>query len=255
MTTDTRPKWAAAQARIGGTDVRLLGCAKGEGMIHPNMATMLAFVLTDAAVEPPLLESALREIAARTFNCISVDGDTSTNDTLIVLANGASGVATLHRRSSPATRRFLEALETVCRSLALQIVADGEGAGRVVEIAVCGAPSEAGALRVARTIATSPLVKTALAGADPNWGRVLAAAGRSGVPFDPAKASITLAGIPVFRRGAPLALDERRAHRAMCARQYSIVVNLGAGKRGASARVWTCDFTADYVMVNSSYRT
>jgi glutamate N-acetyltransferase/amino-acid N-acetyltransferase len=263
MTTDTRPKWAAARLRIGGKTVRILGCAKGAGMIHPNMATMLAFIVTDAAIAPSLLRRTLRAAADRTFNCISVDGDTSTNDTLAILANGASG-GSLTRHSALATRhfrKFVAALERVCRSLALQIVADGEGAQRVVEIEVRGAANHADAKRIANTIATSPLVKTALAGADPNWGRILAAAGRSGVRFDPDRARIWLAGIPVFRNGTPLPFDEKRAHRAMLARQFSIVVDLGAGTRHSplatrhSARVWTCDFTGEYVHVNASYRT
>ncbi len=264
MTTDTRPKWAAARIRMGGKTVRILGCAKGAGMIHPNMATMLAFIVTDAAVAAPLLQRALRDAADRTFNCISVDGDTSTNDTLAVLANGASGVALAPhsplarpQRSRSAARRFAAfagALESVCRSLALQIVADGEGAQRVVEIEVRGANSSGEARRIANTIATSPLVKTALAGADPNWGRVLAAAGRSGVRFNPARASIWLAGLPAFRRGVPLDFDEKRAHRAMLAKQYSIVLELSGAARH-SARVWTCDFTGEYVTVNASYRT
>ncbi len=260
MTTDTRPKWAAAQFRIGGKTVRLLGCAKGAGMIHPNMATMLAFVVTDAAIAPPLLRRALREVTARTFNCITVDGDTSTNDTLAVLANGASGAPQISRRSSLATRHsFVSALEKVCRSLALAIVADGEGAQRVVEIEVRRARSDRDARRVALTIAHSPLVKTALAGADPNWGRILAAAGRAGVKFDPDRARITLAGIPVFRRGRPLPFDERAAHQAMLAKYISIVLDLGTSGRGTRAVgravIYTCDFTGEYVRINASYRT
>jgi glutamate N-acetyltransferase/amino-acid N-acetyltransferase len=264
MTTDTRPKWASAACRIGGKTVRVLGCAKGAGMIHPNMATMLAFVVTDAAIAPALLRRALREITARTFNSITVDGDTSTNDTLAILANGASGVnvaADLRVRPRARTRarpyrKFIAALEKVCRSLALAIVADGEGAQRVVEIDVRGARSDRDARRIALTIAHSPLVKTALAGADPNWGRILAAAGRAGVRFDPDRTRITLAGIPVFRRGRPLDFDEAAAHQAMLAKHISIVVDLDVRTRkGHSARIYTCDFTAEYVRINASYRT
>jgi glutamate N-acetyltransferase/amino-acid N-acetyltransferase len=285
MTTDTRPKWAAASVRIGGRRVHLLGCAKGAGMIHPQMATMLAFVLTDAAIAPALLRRMLRHVADRTFNCISVDGDTSTNDTLAVLANGASGAtigthlaaalggrsfsSDIHQTSrkgalAPEARdslRFTAALEQVCRSLALQIVADAEGAQRVVEIEVRGAPSDAAARRVAQTIATSPLVKTALAGADPNWGRILAAAGRSRVRFHPERTNIRLAGIKVFSRGRPLDFDERVAHRRMLANFVPIVVDFGVPSAGRErrvaghARMWTCDFTADYVRINASYRT
>lgn len=263
MTTDTRPKWAAARVQMGGRTARLLGCAKGAGMIHPRMATMLAFVLTDAAISPALLRRAVRAAASRTFNCISIDGDTSTNDMMAVLANGESGV-NIQPESGHAARgfeKFVAALEKVCLSLARQIVADGEGAQRVVEIRVEGTCSTAEARKVAETIATSPLVKTALAGSDPNWGRILAAAGRSGVAFNPERVRIWLAGIPVFSRGQPLAFDERRAHRAMLAQEFSIVVNLGAAPHGQSSkprpawRVWTCDFSEGYVKVNSSYRT
>jgi len=256
MTTDTRPKWAAARCRIGGKTVRLLGCCKGAGMIHPAMAppsaTLLAFVVTDAEIAPRLLQKLLGGIAERTFNAITVDGDTSTNDTLLVLANGASQCRAI-RAASADLRRFAGALEEVCRSLALQIVADGEGAKRVVEIEVRGAKAESDARQIARTIATSSLVKTALAGGDPNWGRILAAAGRAGVPFDPDGAEIAMAEIPVYRRGRALPLDERAAHKKLLAREVSIVVNLRQGR--AIARYWTCDFTGDYVKINASYRT
>src|SRR5260370_13423554 len=178
MTTDTRPKWAASRCTVSGHNVRLLGCAKGAGMIHPNMATMLAYIVTDAAIAAPLLQRALNLVVHGTFNSITVDGDTSTNDTLLALASGAAGNRTISRPDAD-YRRFVKALEDVCRSLALQIVADGEGATRVIEIEVSGAASDAAARQVAGTIAGSPLVKTMFAGADPNWGRILAAAGRS----------------------------------------------------------------------------
>lgn len=249
MTTDTRPKWAAASCVISGQRVRLLGCAKGAGMIHPQMATMLAFVLTDAVISPALLRRALKEVTPRTFNAITVDGDTSTNDTLAVLANGASGVSVGAR----SYQRFVGALEKVCCKLALAVVADGEGAKRVVEIEVRGAPNGRAADKIARTIAHSPLVKTALAGADPNWGRILAAAGRAGVKFNPERADIWLARMLVYRRGRPLRFDERAAHRKMSVTFVPIVVDLRAG-RGA-AHMWTCDFTQDYVTINASYRT
>src|SRR6202795_380453 len=179
-TTDTRPKTAGASFKMAGKRVHLVGCAKGAGMIHPNLATTLAFVVTDAAIAPSLLQKTLREVTQRTFNSISIDGDTSTNDTLLVLANGESGAPAIQANSS-AHRAFKKALEEVCHSLALQIVADGEGAQRVIEIAVRGAKTEAAARQIAQTIATSPLVKTAFAGGDPHWGRIFAAAGRSGV--------------------------------------------------------------------------
>lgn len=252
MTTDTRPKFAAASCPIGGKRVRLLGCAKGAGMIHPRMATMLAFVVTDAAASPNVLRRALRNAVGGTFNAITVDGDTSTNDTLALLANGASGARVI-RPDNAEYRKFLGALESVCRSLALQIVADGEGAHRVVEVEVRGAPSERAADEVARTIANSPLVKTALAGGDPNWGRILAAAGRSGVRFNPDRVEVRMAGILMCRNGRAHFFDERAAHRKLLATHVTIVVNLRAGS--GAARIWTCDFTGDYVRINASYRS
>jgi glutamate N-acetyltransferase / amino-acid N-acetyltransferase len=252
MTTDTRPKWAAAKCSIGGTQIRILGCAKGSGMIEPNMATMLGFLATDAAISPVLLSRALRGGVARTFNAITVDGDTSTNDTVTLLASGKSGAKKITSASGD-YRKFCAALENVCRSLALAIVEDGEGSQRVIEIEVRGAVSDLAADKIARTIANSPLVKTAFAGADPNWGRILAAAGRSGVPFEPSNVDILLAGICVCRRGREHPFNERVAHRKMLAKYVPVVVNLRAG-RGA-ARVWTCDFTAEYVRINASYRT
>jgi glutamate N-acetyltransferase/amino-acid N-acetyltransferase len=251
-TTDTRPKTAAASLKIAGKRIHLAGCAKGAGMIHPNMATTLAFVVTDAAIAPALLQRTLKEVTARTFNSISIDGDTSTNDTLLVLANGAAGAPAI-RSGTSAHRAFTAALEDVCRSLALQIVADGEGAQRVIEIAVRGAKTESAARRIAETIATSPLVKTAFAGGDPNWGRIFAAAGRSGVRFDPALVDITMAGIPVLRRGQPLDFNERAASNKLLAEHVPIVMDLHAGK--SAARYWTCDLTAEYVRINASYRT
>jgi glutamate N-acetyltransferase/amino-acid N-acetyltransferase len=259
MTTDTRPKWASATCRIGRHTVRVAGCAKGAGMIHPNMATMLSFVVTDAAIAPGVLDRVLREVVGRTFNCISVDGDTSTNDTLLVLANGASGARKIARAGSGDYAKFLAALEKVCQALAIAIVADGEGATHVVEIEVRGAPGDRAAAQVARTIAGSPLVKTALAGADPNWGRILAAAGRAGVNFNPDRAEIWLGGIKMY--GPPagtswsvaLPLDERAAHERLLEKHVPIVVDLHHGR--GTARVWTCDFTQEYVHINASYRT
>jgi glutamate N-acetyltransferase / amino-acid N-acetyltransferase len=251
-TTDTRPKTASASFRMSGKRIHLIGCAKGAGMIHPNMATTLAFVATDANISPSLLQRRLRDVAGRTFNAVSVDGDTSTNDTLLVLANGAAGAPAI-ANGSKAHRHFSAALEEVCGSLARQIVADGEGAQRVIEIEVRGAKSESAAKKIAETIATSPLVKTAFAGGDPNWGRIFAAAGRSGVRFDPSRVEITMAGIKVLKRGQPLDFNERVASNKLLADHVPIVVNLHAGK--SVARYWTCDFTAEYVRINASYRT
>ena len=251
-TTDTRPKTASASFKMAGKKIHLVGCAKGAGMIHPNMATTLAFVVTDAAIAPPLLQKTLSEVTGRTFNSISVDGDTSTNDTLLVLANGEAGAPAIEK-GSKAHRAFTAALEEVCQSLALQIVADGEGAQRVIEIEVRHAQSEAAARRIAETIATSPLVKTAFAGGDPNWGRIFAAAGRSGVKFDPALVDIHMAGIPVLRKGQPRDFNERAASNKLLAEHVPVVVDLHAGY--ARARYWTCDFTSEYVRINASYRT
>lgn len=252
MTTDTFPKWAAASCVIGGKKVRLLGCAKGAGMIHPNMATMLSFIVTDAAVSPVVLQRALRAAVAGTFNAITVDGDTSTNDTLALLANGASGARRI-REGGAAYTNFCAALKSLCHSLALQIVADGEGAHRIVEIEVKGASSDREADRIARTVANSPLVKTAIAGGDPNWGRILAAAGRAGARLDPDRVEIRMAGMLVCRAGCAYRFNERAAHRKLRAKQVPIVVDLKLGK--GRARIWTCDFTADYVRINASYRS
>lgn len=252
MTTDTRPKWAVAECRIYGKPLRILGCCKGAGMIEPHMATMLAFLATDAAIGPALLSEALRRVVGPTFNCITVDGDTSTNDMVAILANGQSGARKIERDGA-VFEKFCKALEKVCRSLALQIVADGEGAQRVIEIEVRGAPSDSAADRVARTIANSPLVKTAIAGADPNWGRILAAAGRAGIPFDFERVDVHLAGVLVCQKGRERKFSEAVVHRRMLANYVPIVVNLHTGKGGA--RVWTCDFTGEYVDINASYRT
>lgn len=259
MTTDTRPKRAAASYRIGGKSVRIAGCAKGAGMIHPNMATMLSFVVTDAAVAPRVLDRALRDVVARTFNCITVDGDSSTNDTLLVLANGAGGAKQITQASGDDYASFVATLEKVCKKLAIGIVEDGEGATHVVEIEVRGAPSDRAATRVAQTIAGSSLVKTALAGADPNWGRILAAAGRAGVPFNPDRAEIWLGGMKMYgppkgqEHSVALPLDERAAHRRLLKKDVAIVVDLHNGD--GTARMWTCDFTKEYVEINASYRT
>jgi glutamate N-acetyltransferase / amino-acid N-acetyltransferase len=256
ITTDTRAKWAAATCRIGKKEVRVIGCAKGAGMIHPQMATMLGFVLTDAALSPSQAQRALERAAGITFNAISVDGDTSTNDSLILLANGTAGNPEI-RSAGIHLRQFVKALESVCRELALMIVADGEGATRVAEIEVRGAPSDALAAHVARTVAGSSLVKTALAGADPNWGRILAAAGRAYWPkrasLDYSKAEIRLGGIVVCRRGQAHPFNEAAAHKKMSAQYVPILLDFKGGS--GRAVMWTCDFTAGYVKINASYRT
>ena len=246
MTTDTKPKLAARW--VGGAS--LMGIAKGAAMIHPNMATMLAVVVTDAVVEPAELHATLRCAVDRSFNAISVDGDTSTNDTVLVLANGLAGPV------DPAT--FETALTEVCIDLAQQIVRDAEGATKFVTVRVSGAASEADARQVAQTIAASLLVKTAVYGGDPNWGRVLAAAGRSGVALDPARAALWFSGdgggeYQVVAAGAPLPYDEAEAARIFACHELLIHLDLGAGAAGAT--VWTSDLTHDYVSLNAHYRT
>ncbi len=248
MTTDTRPKLAFRRipdrSRLGA--VRLLGMAKGAGMIHPRMATMLAFVLTDAAVSPPKLQRFTTTAVARTFNRISVDGDTSTNDTVFVLANGAAGPVP--------ERRFAVALEEVMAELALAIAADGEGARKLVQIEVTGARTEAEADRIARAIALSSLVKTAMAGGDPNWGRILSAAGASGAPIDPARVRIALNGTTVCRRGRAAPFNDSALSASLrAAREIHIRLEVGRGPAGV--RFWTCDFTEEYIRINASYRT
>jgi glutamate N-acetyltransferase/amino-acid N-acetyltransferase len=252
MTTDTRPKWAASRCTLSGRTIRLLGCAKGAGMIHPHMATMLAYIVSDAAIAPRMLQRALNLTVRGTFNSITVDGDTSTNDTVLALASGAAANRTLTRPDAD-YRRFLTALQNVCRSLALQIVADGEGATRVIEIEVCGAASDDAARQVASTIAGSSLVKTMFAGADPNWGRILAAAGRSGVKIDPRSTNIYLGGVLTCRGGVEHAFSEKQVHSRMLRDFVPVRVELGTGR--GRAFMWTCDFTADYVHINASYRT
>lgn len=251
-TTDTRPKVARAEARLAGGTVTIAGFAKGAGMIHPNMATMLAVVTTDAAIAPAALDAALRAATERSFNRISVDGDMSTNDTVLALASGASGVAV-----GPAdAAAFGAALGSVCAALARQIARDGEGATRLVEIHVTGAAREADAHRVGDAIARSPLVKTAIHGADPNWGRVLAAAGSSGVAVEPERIRLWFGAddaVQLLDRGLPCAFDPARASALLREDPARLRLDLGAGD--ASATVWTCDLSAEYVRVNADYTT
>ncbi|MBI5528089.1 MAG: bifunctional glutamate N-acetyltransferase/amino-acid acetyltransferase ArgJ [Deltaproteobacteria bacterium] len=252
LTTDTRRKVCAFRSEREGKAVTIAGAAKGSGMIHPRLATMLAFITTDAAVTPALLKTALREAAAVSFNRVTVDGDTSTNDSVFLLANGASGSRPIVNRG-PACAHFVDGLTKVCVSLARQIARDGEGARKLVEINVSGAPTEADADRMARAIANSPLVKTAVAGADPNWGRIACAAGYAGVKFDPARLDVEINGIRVCRRGEDARADEKTVARALMKPEVRLDVNIHRG--AASATVWTCDFTKDYIAINASYRT
>jgi glutamate N-acetyltransferase / amino-acid N-acetyltransferase len=248
MTTDTCEKSIALEGRIGGKTVRIGGMAKGSGMIHPQMATMLSVITTDVQVPPRILSGMLRRVSDRTFNCLTVDGDTSTNDTVFILANGASNAAILDSRSSS---YFEQGLEKICEELAESIARDGEGATKFVEIVVRGAVDFEAARRVAKAVANSSLVKTALYGEELNWGRILCAVGYSGVAFDPERVKLGLNGIPIFRNGSPIASTRARAEKAMKNRDLRIEVDLADGR--LSARVWTCDLSHDYVNINASY--
>ena len=252
MTTDTRPKEIAVEVPLDGSTVRIGGICKGSGMIAPDMATLLAFVTTDAGVWPEVLQSALRSVVEQTFNCLTVDGDCSTNDTLLILANGAADGARV-APGSPAHARFCDGLLYVCTHLAKELARDGEGATKLVEVQVRGASSFLAARQVGKAIANSPLVKTALFGNDPNWGRILCAAGYSGVDLDPARLALTVCGIPLVRDGEPLPFDEAAASQAMKAPENVVTLDLGLGAH--SATVWTCDLSYDYVRINAEYTT
>jgi glutamate N-acetyltransferase/amino-acid N-acetyltransferase len=249
MTTDTRPKVTERELHLTAGTVRIGGVAKGAGMIHPNMATMLAFVTTDAAVESDDLRRIVSRAADTTFNAISVDGDTSTNDTLLVLANGASGVTP----KGADLAAFEEGIHTVCADLARMIVADGEGATKVFEVRVRGAASAADARLAARTITNSNLVRTAIHGGDPNWGRVLAAAGRSGARVDDRRASVRIGDLFVYRNGAPIEVADKDVRALFAADAIEIEVTLGLGDGQAVA--WGCDLSAEYVRINAEYMT
>jgi glutamate N-acetyltransferase / amino-acid N-acetyltransferase len=253
LTTDTRPKVAACDFKVGDVRIALRGFAKGAGMIHPNMATMLAIITTDAIVAPALLQSALQAATTRSFNRISVDGDMSTNDTLLLLASGAAGIE-IAEADLPA---FQQALNETCVALAKQIVADGEGATRLVEINVRGALDEGQAHLVADSIARSALVKTAIHGGDPNWGRILAAAGACGALIAPERLTLALGPtaepLMVVAAGLPTIYDERDAAAMLRADPVAIHLDLGLGD--AQATVWTCDLSAEYVAINAHYTT
>jgi glutamate N-acetyltransferase/amino-acid N-acetyltransferase len=249
MTTDPFPKEAATEVRLGGRQVRIGGMAKGSGMIEPMMATMLGFVTTDAAVPQPLLARALREAVDGSFNAITVDGECSTNDSVMLLANGAGGA----RVDEGTYRAFVQGLGAVCRELALAIVRGGEGATKLVTVTVSGAASSAEARQAAKAIANSLLVKTAVHGGDPNWGRLIAVAGRAGVAFDLSRAAVMIGPTTLFKNGQPHdeAADEAAAY--LKGSDITLSVDLGAGP--ASSTVWTCDLSAEYVRINADYRT
>ena len=263
LTTDTVQKIAQQTVHIDGKEVRLWGCAKGAGMIHPAMtlsgephslkgkhATMLAFLLTDAAMPAAQLRDLLAQATDISFNRVTVDGDTSTNDSVFLLANGASSVAI---RSGKASQTFAAALQALCIDLAKQIAKDGEGASKFLEIRVEGARSEAEAQRMAMTIATSPLVKTAAYGEDSNWGRILAALGRSGVRVDARHVDICFGDLCVFKQGAPTAVSAEEARKPLKAREVTLLIRVHQGQ--AQGLYWTCDFTGQYVDINARYRS
>ncbi|MXZ89488.1 MAG: bifunctional glutamate N-acetyltransferase/amino-acid acetyltransferase ArgJ [Dehalococcoidia bacterium] len=248
MTTDLVPKHCSV--RFG--PYTLGGCAKGSGMIHPNMATMLAYLTTDAPIDQGTLQAALSESTDRSFNLITVDGDTSPSDTVLLFANGAAGGETI----APGAEHydaFREALDAVCIHLAKAIARDGEGATRLIEITVSGAATDADARSLVREIGTSPLVKTAVHGADPNWGRIVGVIGRSQAEILEEAVTVTVCGHRLFERTVPIPYDEATVSRAMSGEEVTIEVDLGAGE--SSATGWTCDLTADYIRINADYTT
>lgn len=251
LTTDTVAKTAAVEFELDGRPVRVGGMAKGAGMIAPSMATMLAFLTTDAHLSPGLLRACLTAAVERSFNRITVDGDTSTNDTVLLLANRQAEAGQITARHGLA--RFRRALEYVAGRLALAVVRDGEGARKLIEVRVQGAASERDALQIARAIGNSPLVKTALGGGDPNWGRVLAAAGRAGVRFRADRAELRLGGVRVVRGGAAARYSEQAARAAVGGPEVVVTLVLEEGE--AEAVVWTCDLTKEYVRINAEYHT
>ncbi|MBI4548240.1 MAG: bifunctional glutamate N-acetyltransferase/amino-acid acetyltransferase ArgJ [Ignavibacteriae bacterium] len=253
MTTDTFPKEIAVRVNLSGIDVTIGGMAKGSGMIAPNMATMLAFVTTDANIAVPLLRQSWKRAVDRSFNRISVDGDTSTNDMAVILANGMAGNDELKNAFDSAYQQFYEALEYVLVKLSKMIVQDGEGATKFIEICVQGAVSEKSAFQAAKAISNSNLVKTAIHGEDANWGRILAAIGYSGIDFNPGDVEIFFGAVPILRRNYQIDFSEGEAKKVLVQNEITITVDLHQGN--ASATFWTCDLSEDYVAINANYRT
>ncbi|MFN3325148.1 MAG: bifunctional glutamate N-acetyltransferase/amino-acid acetyltransferase ArgJ [Bryobacteraceae bacterium] len=250
MTTDLVPKTAFAQVKLKAGAVRIAGMTKGSGMIHPLLATTLGYVMTDAAISPAHLKPMLRRAADRSYNRLSVDGDTSTNDTVVVLANGAAGI----KPNEKERRKVEEALIGVMEDLASQIARDGEGAEKLITIEVTGAKNDEAAAKIARQIANSPLVKTAIAGSDANWGRILSAAGNAGVEFDPGAADIYMQDVLVCKRGLAAGFSEPELKKKLDERDCRIRFAI-SGKGKGTARFFTCDFTEGYIRINASYRT
>jgi glutamate N-acetyltransferase/amino-acid N-acetyltransferase len=254
MTTDTFIKKQERKITVKTGKIRIWGCVKGAGMIHPNLksfhATMLSFILTDADIESETLQKILENSADKSFNCISVDGDTSTNDTVLVLANGQSKTGKLSKDDLAV---FVKTFEDLTLELAKSVVKDGEGATKFIEIEVKNAKTKKDARVIASTIATSPLFKTAMFGADANWGRIIAAAGRSGIPFELNKVNIYIAGIHIFKEGYALNFSEEDAKKSLFAKEIQVIVDLGIGSE--SSKYYTCDFSYDYIRINGDYRS
>jgi len=253
LTTDLKTKTALARFKLRGKTITIAGCCKGSGMIAPNMATMLAYVASDAAIAPSALRSAVKQVTDRTFNCVTVDQHTSTSDTFVVMANGLAGNNPI-RAATNEWRTFTHALFEVCDSLARQIAADGEGATKLVCVKVTGAATEADARRAAMAIANSPLVKTAIHGGDPNWGRFVSAAGYSGAKMNPDRSTCHVGNIAVFKNGRPTQADLSQVEAHMRQPQVEISVNLGMSGKG-SCRVYTCDLSREYITINADYHT
>jgi glutamate N-acetyltransferase/amino-acid N-acetyltransferase len=254
MTTDTFPKGSVAGLELDGVPVTLTGFAKGSGLIAPDMGTMLVFLFTDAAVAPGLLQSLVAEVADETFNCITVDGDTSTSDTLLMAATGRAGMAPIATADDARLPAFRKALTEVMRDLALQVVRDGEGATKLVEVRVSGAETASDARKVGLAIANSPLVKTAFAGEDPNWGRIVMAVGKSGAAADRDRLSIRFGNILVAENGW-VAPSYREADGAGYMKNAELVVGVDLGIGDGSATIWTCDLTHRYIEINADYRS
>ncbi len=252
MTTDTKPKEVAVEVKVDGSRFMIGGVAKGAGMIHPNLATLLGFLTTDAAVELDFLRSALQKAANASFNMLSIDGDTSTNDTLIIMANGMAGNKLITQNSRQADA-FQQALERVSVHLARCIAGDGEGATKLIEVTVSGAPSMAEARLAARTVVSSPLVKSAVHGNDPNWGRIMAAVGRSGVEVVESKIELYMGDTCVIRSGQPVACSKRELIKILDNKEVKFIINLNLGT--AKATAWGCDLSEEYVTINSQYTT
>ncbi|MDI6757354.1 MAG: bifunctional glutamate N-acetyltransferase/amino-acid acetyltransferase ArgJ, partial [Endomicrobiia bacterium] len=252
MTTDTFPKTASASFSAGGKTSTIWACAKGSGMIAPNMATMLSFILTDAAATKAALSSALKAAVAVSFNRLTVDSDTSTNDTVLILSNGAAGNRPI-KKGGRDFAVFCAALEKLCARLAETLASDGEGATKLIIVNVAGARNETDAARAAKCVAESPLVKTAVYGRDANWGRVVAALGRSGAAVEPAKTAVAFGGLSVFKRGRPSGFSESAAAKILSSKKVEINIDMGIAK--GAARYFTCDFSEGYVKVNAAYRT